>query len=77
MATLAKKVATEAMLLPSNERIVLIDELIKSLNLPLQDDVDKAWAIEAEKRIKELDDDTATAIDGEEVFEKIRLKYKY
>ncbi|MCF6268285.1 MAG: addiction module protein [Melioribacteraceae bacterium] len=75
MNALTNKVAAEAMLLPSNERIILVDELIKSLNLPLQDSIDKAWAIEAEKRVEELNNGTAEAINGEEVFRKIRSQY--
>ncbi len=75
MNTLANRVTTEAMLLPSNERIILVDELIKSLNLPLQDSIDKAWAIEAEKRVEDLNRGSAKTIDGEEVFRKTRSKH--
>jgi len=75
MNTLTNRVVTEAMSLPSNERIILVDELIKSLNLPLQDSIDKIWAIEAEKRVADLNNGKANTIDGEEVFRKIRSKY--
>ena len=75
MNALTNRVAIEAMSLPSNERMILVDELIKSLNLPLQDSIDKAWAIEAEKRVEDLNKGRAKTIDGEEVFRKIRSKY--
>ena len=75
MNALTNRVAAEAMSLPSNERIILVDELIKSLNLPLQDSIDKEWAIEAEKRVADLNTGKAKTIDGEEVFRKIRSRY--
>ena len=75
MDTLTNRVTTEAMLLPSNERIILVDELIKSLNLPLNDSIDKAWSTEAEKRVDDLNNGNANTVDGEEVFRKIRSKY--
>ena len=49
MLTLSPKVEREVLLLPSDERLALIDKLIISLNLPTQADVDELWAKEAEK----------------------------
>ena len=54
MLTISPKVEQEVLLLPSDERLALIDKLIVSLNLPTQTDIDKLWSKEAEKRIKEL-----------------------
>ncbi len=75
MNALTNRVVTEAMSLPSNERIILVDELIKSLNLPLQESIDEAWVIEAEKRVADLNNGKANTVDGEEVFRKIRSRY--
>lgn len=72
MLTLSPKVEQEVLLLPSDERLALIDKLIASLNLPTQADIDKLWAEEAEKRIQELDEGKVQGIPGEEVFAKIR-----
>ena len=72
MLALSPKVEHEVLLLPSNERLALIDKLIVSLNLPTQSDVDKLWAKEAERRIKELDEGKIQGIPGAQVFSEIR-----
>ena len=72
MPALSPKVEQEVLLLPSDERLALIDKLIISLNLPTQADIDKLWAKEAEKRIKELDESKVQGIPGEEVFSELR-----
>ena len=72
MLTLSKKVEEEVLTLPANERLSLIDTLIMSLNLPTQTEVDKLWAEEAEKRIKELNEGNVQGIPGDEVFAEMR-----
>ncbi len=74
MLTISPKVEQEVLLLPSDERLALIDKLIVSLNLPTQIDIDKLWAKEAEKRIKELDEGKVKGIPGEEVFVEMRSR---
>lgn len=74
MLTLSPKVEREVLLLPSDERLALIDKLIISLNLPTQADVDELWAEEAEKRIKDLDEGKVKGLRGEEVFSELRSK---
>lgn len=61
--------------LPINDRLILIDKLLISTNLPAQNDIDQAWVQEVERRCQEVDNGTAKLIPGEEVFEKI-LKMK-
>lgn len=73
---LSNKIVEEAMFLPSNERLALIESLIQSLNLPTQAEVDKIWAVEAEKRIKELDEGIVKEISGDEVIKEVRERYK-
>ncbi len=63
----------EAMLLPVELRAQLAEKLLKSLN-PSQDEIDKLWAIEAEKRVTDIESGKVQVIDGEEVFEKIRKR---
>ena len=60
----------EAMSLPAELRAQLAEKLLKSLN-PSQDEIDKLWAIEAEKRVADIESGKVQTIDGEEVFEKI------
>jgi len=74
MITLPPNIEQEVLILPSNERLALIDKLIISLNLPTQSDIDKLWADEAERRIEELDKGIIKGIPGEEVFAEIRAR---
>lgn len=75
MALALEKVVDEALLLPADARVGLVDKLIKSLNLPTRPDIDKLWEEEAEKRIRQIDLGEVYLIPGEEVFAKIRNKY--
>ncbi|MCK5851769.1 addiction module protein [bacterium] len=74
MITLPPNIEQEVLVLPSNERLALIDKLIISLNLPTQSDIDKLWADEAERRIEELDKGIVKGIPGKEVFAEIRAR---
>lgn len=75
MATIAEKIFNEALSLPADARLGLVDRLLSSLNLPTQSDIDRLWAEEAERRIADIQSGKAALIPGEEVFEKIRRKY--
>ncbi|MCK4736107.1 MAG: addiction module protein [Methanophagales archaeon] len=72
MIALAEKVYEEALDLPTDDRLKLIDKLLHSTNLPIQMDIDKAWALEVDKRSKQIEEGTAKLIPGEEVFLKIK-----
>jgi|GEM_PF-203707 putative addiction module component (TIGR02574 family) len=74
MANLNKRIVKEALSLPSDMRSALVDKLLESLNVPTQKEVDRLWAAEAEKRIKEITSGKATAIPGNRVFKGIRTK---
>ena len=63
----------EAISLPVELRAQLIEKLLKSLN-PLQDEIDRLWAIEAERRVAEIETGQVQTISGEEVFEKLRKR---
>ncbi len=63
----------EAISLPVEKRTLLVDKLFLSLN-PTQIEIDKLWAEEAEKRVKEIANSTAKTIPGEKVFTKIRKR---
>ncbi len=74
MIALAEKVYEEALDLPTDDRLKLIDRLLHSTNLPTQVDIDKAWSKEVEKRSDRLKKGTAKLIPGEEVFAKIKSR---
>lgn len=75
MSGLAEKIYEEALNLPIDDRLSLIDKLLSSANLPTQEDIDQAWSKEAEKRCKEIEDGQAKLIPGDEVFAKVRQRF--
>lgn len=76
MAVVADKVFNEALSLPSDARMSLVEKLLASLNLPTHAEIDRLWAEEAERRVSQLDRGDVELISGEEVFAKIRRKYQ-
>ncbi len=76
MTTVAKKVFDEALSLPAETRVILIEKLLISLNLPTQPEIDHLWAAEAERRISQIDKGEVRLVPGEKVFADIRKKYR-
>lgn len=66
MAGVADKIFNEALSLPSDARMSLVEKLRASLNLPTQADIDLLWAQEAERRILQIDKDDVTLIPEKE-----------
>ena len=75
MLTAVDKVIDEAIELPADARIGLVDRILTSLNLPTQPEIDRLWAEESERRVAEIDRGDVDLIPGEKVFAKIRRKY--
>ena len=75
MIALAEKVYEEALDLPTDDRLKLIDRLLHSTNLPTQTDIDKAWSKEVNARSDRLENGSAKLIPGEEVFAKIKSRF--
>ncbi|MGH8500405.1 MAG: addiction module protein [Methylococcales bacterium] len=65
-----KELIAEAISLPVEERALMVDSLLKSLNLP-EADIDKRWASVAQRRLDDLRSGRVEAVAGEKVFEKI------
>ena len=76
MAIVADKVFDNALSLPSDARMILVERLPKSLNLPTQEEIDSLWAEEAERRVSQIDRGDVDLIPGDVVFAKIRQKYQ-
>jgi putative addiction module component (TIGR02574 family) len=66
-----KELFDEAISLPIEIRMQLVEKLLRSLN-PTQKEIDKLWAKEAEKRIEEIKSCKVKTIPGEKVFKRIR-----
>jgi putative addiction module component (TIGR02574 family) len=65
-----KELIEEISSLPVEDRILVADSVLRSLNPP-EEEIDKKWAKEARKRLNELRSGKVEAIPGEKVFEKI------
>jgi len=70
-----KEIIREAESLPVEERAVIIDYLLRSLN-PSLPDVDREWAKVARRRLAELRSGSIRPIPGNEVFENIRKRFE-
>lgn len=70
-----EKLFEDAVSLPVEERVKLIEKLIESTNPP-EKEIDEWWVKEAEKRIKEITRGEVETIPGEKVFEKVKKKFK-
>lgn len=69
-----KQLIEEAVSLPVEERTLLVDSLLRSLNQP-DSEIDKAWAKEAKRRLDEIKSGQVNAIPGEEVFKKMLSRF--
>ncbi len=66
---------SEAVSLPVEIRLQLVERLLESLN-PSHKDIDKLWATEAERRVAEIDKGAVKTVSGEEVFRKLSSRRK-
>ena len=60
--------------LPVEERMLVVDSLLRSLNPP-DPEMDRKWAGVAKRRLEELHSGKVNAVPGEGVFEKIRQRF--
>lgn len=68
-----EKVLQEALALPSEDRARVLEALQESLEP--DEEWEKAWAAEARRRVKDLDEGRTRAIPAEEVFAKLRARF--
>lgn len=69
-----KDLIAEAVDLPAEERVMVVDSILKSLNPP-KSAVDKKWVTVARQRLKELRFDEVAAIPGDDVFQKMWTRF--
>ena len=65
-----KKLIEEALALPVEERALIADSLLRSLNMP-SPAIEAKWAEVAKRRLQELRSGKVQAIPGDEVFSEI------
>ena len=69
----AKKIIDDAVQLPEEERVLVVDSLLRSLNQP-QSEIDRQWAEVAQARLQELRSGAVTPTSGQDVFERINAR---
>ncbi|HLD80088.1 MAG: addiction module protein [Deltaproteobacteria bacterium RIFCSPLOWO2_02_44_9] len=70
-----KEIIQEAASLPVEERVILVDSLLRTLNPPDME-IEKEWVKVAKRRLAELRSGSVKAIPGDEVFAKIRERFE-
>ena len=70
-----KELIEQAIAVPVEERALVVDSLLRSLNPP-QSEIVAQWAPEAKRRLSELRSGKADAVPGEALFERIRDRFK-
>jgi putative addiction module component (TIGR02574 family) len=82
MLSTFEEILSTALALSLEQRAKLAEQLIMSLDDPTKEDaatqeeIDAAWAIEAERRMREIDEGKIELVDGELVMQKLRSRYK-
>ena len=69
-----KDIIRDAESLPAEDRIAVIDSLMRTLNRP-SPEIDAEWIKIAKKRLAELRSGKVTPIPGAEVFAKIKKRF--
>ena len=69
-----KDIVEEAAQLPVDERVIVVDSVLRTLNVPIPE-IDRAWAEVAEARIAELRSGRVIAIPGEQVFARVSKRF--
>jgi putative addiction module component (TIGR02574 family) len=66
---------SEAISLPVEIRIRLVEELLLSLN-PSHQDIDELWAVESERRVAQIEGGEVKTVPGDDVFERLLKRLK-
>lgn len=69
-----KQIIEEAESLPVEERAIVIDSLLRTLNPP-DVEIEKEWIAVAKRRLAELRSGSIEPVPGNEVFNRIRERF--
>ncbi len=70
----SKEIIDEASVLPVEERAIIVDALLQTLNAP-SEKIDARWAETAERRLDEIRSGQVTSIPGDKVFQKVSERF--
>jgi len=70
MNATARKLVTEALMLPSPIRAFVAEQLIESLDIGTPTNISSEWKKEIEKRCHEVDENAVNLLPANKVFEK-------
>jgi putative addiction module component (TIGR02574 family) len=70
-----KELIEEVASLPVEERAIVVDSILRSLNPP-ESDIDHRWAQVAQRRLTELRSGKVKPVPGEEVFAKVWKRFE-
>lgn len=70
-----KELIAEAVSLPVEERAMVADSILRSLNAP-ESDIDRKWAAVAQRRLAELRSGQVKPIPGDQVFTRIWKRFE-
>ncbi|HYN77441.1 MAG TPA: addiction module protein [Lamprocystis sp. (in: g-proteobacteria)] len=76
MSTNVAEIESKIRLLSREDKADLIRGLISELDGPADDDVERAWLEEAQRRYLEVVEGKVQAVPGERVFENLRSRLK-
>lgn len=71
----SKEIIEEAEALPIEERALIIDSLLRTLNPP-DAEIDRKWIEAARRRLQELRSGKVTVVPGNEVFAALRKRFE-
>ena len=77
MTQITEKIYRQALDLPIEDRLSLIDKLLHSTNLPTNDEIDQSWIREIKKRSREIDQGKMKLVSGDDVLKKIEKNSQY
>ncbi len=69
-----REIIQEATALPVEERVIVIDSLLRSLNVP-DAEAERQWSAVAQRRLAELRGGRVRSILGEHVFSRIKERF--
>jgi hypothetical protein len=70
-----KELINDVVSLPVEERVLVVDLLLRSLNKP-ESDIDKKWTIVAKQRLADLRSGAVQSIPGKEVFDRVWTRFE-